>query len=583
MKNKKIAGITLITLVIAVCILIIISSILIYNARTGIRLRSLKMMYNDIELLSDKVNSYYTKYGALPAEIEYKGNIHFEPEPNDNDIYYIIDLNALDGISLNYGFDFKNITSENDTSTYSDIYIINEESHHIYYVRGIEMDGVIYYTNNNDDSLNIKALISINLTLTHENVALDANKLLNVKEVISGNVPIPEGFYYVGGTKDEGIVISDVEGDDLDNSKHGNQFVWIPVNQNQKLTLEVESKENITEIIVTQAGGTQITIPGNGKTYNGEIPMTKNGIYEVEVKTAKESKTASKRISSLYAQDVEIKIKDYINNLSKYADELYNTTEEFLQEMDCNTIEEFLERESYDTIGQYMCENDAYISDLKTELEIYIRTNFSSLLADYGQNTESVNKYGGYYIGRYEAGDGTTTSQRTDLTSDTNTLVSKKGAYVYNYITVDNAKSLSSGMYNENGAVTSQLITGAGWDRSLNWIIETGKRTEEEILFDSRNWGNYNNSIGNATTDSGTSNMNYKTGRSEYWKTNNIYDLAGNIFEFTQETYQATNSVRRGGAYNHDGSVAPPGHRGIINPGNQSNDHSFRVQLYINV
>ena len=41
--------------------------------------------------------------------------------------------------------------------------------------------------------------------------------------------PIPEGFYYVGGTIEEGFVISDIEGDDLNNNKNGNQFVWVPV------------------------------------------------------------------------------------------------------------------------------------------------------------------------------------------------------------------------------------------------------------------------------------------------------------------------------------------------------------------
>ena len=42
-------------------------------------------------------------------------------------------------------------------------------------------------------------------------------------------VKIPDGFYYVAGNKEEGIVISDIKNDDLDNSKGGNQFVWVPV------------------------------------------------------------------------------------------------------------------------------------------------------------------------------------------------------------------------------------------------------------------------------------------------------------------------------------------------------------------
>ena len=80
------------------------------------------------------------------------------------------------------------------------------------------------------------------MTLTYDNKTLNVDDLPNVKEVTSENVPIPEGFYYVGGTKSEGVVISDAPNDDLDNSKQGNQFVWVPVNQNQKLMLEVAAR-----------------------------------------------------------------------------------------------------------------------------------------------------------------------------------------------------------------------------------------------------------------------------------------------------------------------------------------------------
>ena len=586
MKKNKELGITLVTLMVAVCILIIISSILIYNARTGIRLRNLKMMYNDIELLSDKVNSYYTKYGALPAEIEYEGNIYFEQQPNDNDIYYVVDLNALDGISLNYGHDFKNITSDDDTLAYNDIYIINEESHHIYYARGIEMDEDVYYTNDEDDSVSIKPVISINLTLTHENKKLNANELPNVKEVTNENVPIPQGFYYVGGTKNEGVVISDVEGDDLDNSKQGNQFVWIPVNQNQKLMLEVRSNEKIKEIIITRPDNTQQTITTNEKTYNGEIEMTRNGIYEVEVKTETSSKTENKRISSLYAQDVKILTLTLAEQLRIFASEEYNTVSEFLTAKNANSIEEFLNSVGYDSISQYMTDKQIYIEELKEDYEKSLQSEMLNLI-DYNQNPESVNKYGGYYIGRYEAGDGTTTSQRIYSSPDTNTLVSKKGAYSYIYISCNGAKRLSSAMYSGNSAVTSQLITCAGWDRALNWIIETGEKTEYEVIINSCSWGNFINSTGNAAINAGESNLKFITGRSEYWKTNNIYDLAGNMWEWTQETYLGI-VFDRGGAYDSYGEINPAGIHYVGNRNNTSPDweddnDSFRVQLYINI
>ena len=139
--------------------------------------------------------------------------------------------------------------------------------------------GNIYYIDENGKIEKAEeSNIAIKITLTHNNVALDANTLPNVKEVTSDNVPIPEGFYYVGGSKDTGVVISDVDGDDLDNTAQGNQFVWIPVDQNQVLTLEVTSKEEITGITLTHPDGTQESITASGKTYNGPITKSKNGV-----------------------------------------------------------------------------------------------------------------------------------------------------------------------------------------------------------------------------------------------------------------------------------------------------------------
>ena len=58
---------------------------------------------------------------------------------------------------------------------------------------------------------------------------------------------IPAGFAVVkdSGTIDDGLVISDVLDDDMENSKQGNQFVWIPV---ETPVLDVRSYDNDTDI-----------------------------------------------------------------------------------------------------------------------------------------------------------------------------------------------------------------------------------------------------------------------------------------------------------------------------------------------
>lgn len=167
---KKGNAITLISLVVAVSIMIIIASMLIYNAKTGVKLRALNMMKNDISILDDKVKAYYVKYGALPIKIKYNvrplsfiNNLN----PNDSeDGYYILDLKAFEGLTLNYGADFAYVT-ETNTSEYNDFYVINEQSFQIYYIRGIELDGVMYYTNDIPEEvelININSNNNVNLT-----------------------------------------------------------------------------------------------------------------------------------------------------------------------------------------------------------------------------------------------------------------------------------------------------------------------------------------------------------------------------------------------------------------------------------
>ena len=159
MKKKNENGITLISLVITVLILMTISSVLVGSALNGMRLQELKKMQNDIQLLDDMVSSYYSKYGSLPfykinnnvnVDTSYIFSTTFadsQKNVNDGDVYNIIDLNAFDGLTLNYGNDFYNYIDKTSSTMGTDIYIINDQSHQIYYLRGISVDGYTYYTN----------------------------------------------------------------------------------------------------------------------------------------------------------------------------------------------------------------------------------------------------------------------------------------------------------------------------------------------------------------------------------------------------------------------------------------------------
>ena len=141
MKNYKLKrenGVSLVSLIVTIVVLIIITNILIYNLKGNLRLGNLKNMQNDINNLSQKISSYYAKNGKIPVKLEYTNTGHLNSivGATDTGKFYIIDLSSLENLTLNYGEDFKNIneeSTEEQINEYTDLYIINEVSHNIFY------------------------------------------------------------------------------------------------------------------------------------------------------------------------------------------------------------------------------------------------------------------------------------------------------------------------------------------------------------------------------------------------------------------------------------------------------------------
>ena len=188
--------------------------------------------------------------------------------------------------------------------------------------------------------------------------------------------------------------------------------------------------------------------------------------------------------------------------------------------------------------------------------------------------TADVVKYGGFYIGRYEAG-----IPKGDI-SPSNKIgipVSKKGAIVWTNINYTNAKANAESMIS-NEYVQTGLITGTAWDTTCNWIKDSlGSINESASLTDSRYYGNYYNSLAPANENSGTKRT---AGFSENWKTKNIYDLAGNVWEWTSEA-RSSDFIRRGGSYNSDGSHNPVSCRLYNSVSFADVNLGFRSRLYI--
>ena len=190
---------------------------------------------------------------------------------------------------------------------------------------------------------------------------------------------------------------------------------------------------------------------------------------------------------------------------------------------------------------------------------------------EYNAMYASVEKYGGFYIGRYEAsnnGSGVAQSKANQAPwvdikwgnsmTDLNGGAVEKARAVY-------PDSTSK----QEGEAVSTLIYGVQWDATVRWLEEN----YEGIAEDSTGHGNY---------DTGSA---INTGSNETYELNNIYDLAGNVYEWTMEAAYSRVRVIRGGCYRYAGSDYPVSNRecgpSSYYPTNTVSYLGFRLALYI--
>ena len=236
---------------------------------------------------------------------------------------------------------------------------------------------------------------------------------------------------------------------------------------------------------------------------------------------------------------------------------------------------------------------------------------------------KSVYENGGFYVGRYEAGIGT---NRTSIEAQVNgkypvpttAPVTKADAYPYTYVTRTQAQNLASTV--KSGTKTSSLMFGVQWDLVLAFMHNKGNIEDSTLTSNSTTIGNYYNStfdlnrgkyaqcgqlgntwknfdsaldsivVSNETTGKmkKTEQNSYQngilltTGGTEQSKVMNIYDIAGNVYEWTLEktpnTYEPC--VTRGGLFNDTGSYRPAAEHGGSSSGHSFYSIGFRVSIF---
>ena len=220
-----------------------------------------------------------------------------------------------------------------------------------------------------------------------------------------------------------------------------------------------------------------------------------------------------------------------------------------------------------------------YVKD--TSFPANIPTGDDTLPNGIKDETADVKKYGGFYIGRYEAGvpeNQTTIDGKSSTSNVTGTPISKKGVTVWTYIDYTNSKASAESMIS-NEYVQTGLLTGKAWDTTCHWIEDIlSSINASASLRDSRYYGNHSDSLAPANENSG---IKMTTGFNENWKVKNIYDLAGNVWEWTCEI-QNSYFICRGGSYGNRGTnINPISCRGNVTSSLIRDDIGFRPRLYI--
>ena len=231
--------------------------------------------------------------------------------------------------------------------------------------------------------------------------------------------------------------------------------------------------------------------------------------------------------------------------------------------------------------------------------------------ATYQKMLKSVYTYGGFWIGRYEAGiEGSiediskARTAHTGITIGTSPkAISQKDAIPYNWLYCSEAQALASEM-TPNNNYTSNLMFGIQWDLVCKFLEVKGGLATADVNSNSSDWGNYYNVERKITSkkakqssDRGTTWDNItgiknkdtcmilSTGASDETKKMNIYDLAGNEWEWTLEhntTIENRSCAYRGSAFIQKGYEYPVSYRDYTNSTITDYSLTFRPTFYYN-
>ena len=329
------------------------------------------------------------------------------------------------------------------------------------------------------------------------------------------------------------------------------------------------------------------SITGGTTVVDKTIPyaVTKNGTYTFTVTGMVNGKSYTKNVSVTVNQFKDVYEYMQTNTKVTYSDGDVWVPEEFKIAKDsASTVQGGVVIEDKD-LNQFVWVPVATLADYKrtwyTEYDSF--SSYSEALPE--DEKTSVERYKGFYIGRYEAGDKESTVAKTLRSSNdvTKTVTIKANQAPYNYVTRTQAVSLAEGFATKQGyKAKTKLVSSYAWDTTIAFIQKVnsdyGNSSEEgnykDIAF------SYTDITGASKTKEKNSSVLVPTGQTT--PVCNIYDMGGNVWEWTTESSSSTYSpyAERGGGYDNGFASFPAGLRydGSVNA---NVDTGFRLTLFM--
>ncbi len=484
MKQNK--GITLITLIMYIILTLVVLGIL------GALSRNFRGNLNNVNSKTVQEVEYDKLNTQLLKETKTESNL--------------INVNKSDSTKI----EFKNGNIYTYSSTDKAIYLNNN-------IKIAEnIDQIFFQIDNSLDEQTLKMQVTINNKTTVSEYVIIKHSLKPGQMTIetakyvdaSENVAwIPEGFTISkaeGETQiDEGLVIylindktnKEIEnliwsGEELETLKHNyDQFVWIPISHKQ-----------MNDMFICQSK----------TTTNGSCNITvENGIAKC---TTHDSTQMAGR---LYAVD-------YGENYKKEYSEVYTTEENKLREPD---------------VVSYYDGHETCLGWLNNMLETTYDSKESfkeALQRDYNDIVAEIYATGGYYVGRYETSNLTTTKgTAVNVVAGT-----RDGINSINWYYMYTQQKLYASNKHLN-SIRSSMMLGTCYDQMLEFVNEEGKFDVTAIKYAEHDL-----------------TENYNTGSKNTDVSNNIYDLEGNELEWTTEVVSMYRRVYRGGCYSSSKSAS---------------------------